>query len=174
MPSLPASGNSGVLLFDTLIEQMETEELEAVLAHEIGHYKLGHIPKMIAVSAVMTFGMFAALGWLANSSWFAQAFGFSETASGALVPVLILFLLLSGLITFWLSPLSSRLSRKHEYEADAFARDAMNSPEPLVRSLRKLHKENLSNLTPHPLYSGFHYSHPSLLEREASMRGEHQ
>ncbi|MGB0412959.1 MAG: M48 family metallopeptidase [Coraliomargarita sp.] len=163
-----------IVLFDTLIEQMDAEELEAVLAHEIGHYKLGHIPKMIAVSGVMTLGMFATLGWLANSTWFAQAFYFSETASTALVPVLLLFMLLSGLVTFWLSPLSSRLSRKHEYEADAFARDAMDSYEPLVRSLRKLHKENLSNLTPHPLYSSFHYSHPTLLEREASMRGESQ
>ena len=88
------------------------------------------------------------------------------------MPVLLLFMLLSGLVTFWLSPLTSRLSRKHEYEADAFARDAMGGYAPLSQALRKLHKENLSNLTPHPLYSNFHYSHPTLVEREASLRSK--
>jgi len=116
--------------------------------------------------------MFALLGWLANADWFTQAFYFGDNAQGQIVPVLLLFMLLSGLLTFWLSPLSSRWSRKHEYEADAFARDAMGTPEPLVEALRKLHKENLSNLSPHPLYSAFHYSHPTLLEREASVRSK--
>ncbi len=159
-----------IVLFDTLIEQMEPDEIEAVLAHEIGHYKLGHIPKMIAVSGLTSLGMFAALGWLANADWFVRAFSFGASAEGQIVPVLLLFMLLSGLVTFWLSPLSSRLSRKHEYEADAFARDAMGSYVPLSQALRKLHKENLSNLTPHPLYSSFHYSHPTLVEREDSLR----
>jgi STE24 endopeptidase len=158
-----------IVLYDTLIEQMGAEELEAVLAHEIGHYKLGHIPKMIAFSGLTTLGMFALLGWLAGSTWFPEAFLFRGEALEQVVPVLLLFMLLSGLLTFWLSPFSSRWSRKHEYEADAFARNAMQSAEPLVRALRKLHKENLSNLTPHPLYSRFHYSHPTLLEREASL-----
>lgn len=161
-----------IVLFDTLIEQMEAPELEAVLAHEIGHYKLGHIPKMIALSAVSSLAMFGALGWLAQAEWFTQAFYFDASADGRIVPVLLLFMLLSGLVTFWLSPLTSGLSRKHEYEADAFARDAMGSFEPLSNALRKLHKENLSNLTPHPLYSRFHYSHPTLVEREAGLRGE--
>lgn len=161
-----------IVLFDTLIEQMEEDELEAVLAHEIGHYKLGHIPKMMALSGVTSLLMFAALGWLANASWFVEAFHFSSQAEGQIVPVLLLFMLLSGLITFWLSPLSSRLSRKHEYEADAFARNAMGDFSPLSKALRKLHKENLSNLTPHPIYSSFHYSHPTLVEREASLRAE--
>lgn len=158
-----------IVLYDTLIEQMGHEELEAVLAHEIGHYKLGHIPKMITLSGCMTLGMFALLGWLAAGTWFSEAFLFSEDVSGQIVPVLLLFMLLSGLIAFWLSPFSSLWSRKHEYEADAFARDAMDSAEPLIRALRKLHKENLSNLTPHPLYSRFYYSHPTLLERESSL-----
>jgi len=158
-----------IVLFDTLIEQMDHPQLEAVLAHEIGHYKLGHIPKMIVLSGVTTLGMFALLGWLANAAWFTEAFYFGEDAAGQIVPVLILFMLLSGLLTFWLSPFTSRWSRKHEYEADAFARDAMGTAQPLSEALRKLHKENLSNLTPHPLYSAFHYSHPTLLEREASL-----
>ncbi len=161
-----------IVLFDTLIEQMSSEELEAVLAHEIGHYKKGHIPKMIILSALLTLGMFALLGWLANETWFAEAFLFSAEAAVYFVPVLLLFMLLKGLLTFWLSPLSSLLSRKHEYEADAFARDAMNSAEPLMKSLRKLHKENLSNLTPHPIYSGFYYSHPTLLERESALNAK--
>ena len=158
-----------IVLYDTLIEQMGHEELEAVLAHEIGHYKLGHIPKMITLSGVMTLGMFALLGWLAGSTWFAEGFGFGEDVAGLIVPVLLLFMLLSGLLTFWLSPFTSLWSRKHEYEADAFARDAMESAEPLIRALRKLHTENLSNLTPHPIYSRFYYSHPTLLERERSL-----
>jgi STE24 endopeptidase len=159
-----------IVLFDTLIEQMDAEKLEAVLAHEIGHYKLGHIPKMMLLSALTSLGMFALLGWLAGAPWFVEAFGFGESAVGQIVPVLLLFSMLSGLVTFWLSPLGSRWSRKHEYEADAFAREAMGSAGPLTRALRKLHKKNLSNLTPHPLYSGFHYSHPTLLEREGALQ----
>ena len=159
-----------IVLFDTLIEQMNEEQLEAVLAHEIGHYKLGHIPKIIVLSAVSSLAMFAVLGWLAGAPWFTEAFYFDPAAAGRIVPVLLLFMLLSGLVTFWLSPLTSLLSRKHEYEADAFAREAMGSSEPLSGALRKLHKENLSNLTPHPLYSNFHYSHPTLVEREEALR----
>ncbi|MGC6456095.1 MAG: M48 family metallopeptidase [Coraliomargaritaceae bacterium] len=158
-----------IVLYDTLMEQMNEEELEAVLAHEIGHYKLGHIPKMVALSAVSGLFMFGALGWLAASPWFAQAFFFNEVDATRFVPVLLLFILLSGLISYWLSPLSSRLSRKHEYEADAFARDAVGTATPLVSALRNLHEKNLSNLTPHPLYSAFHYSHPTLLERESAL-----
>lgn len=161
-----------IVLFDTLIEQMEPEALEAVLAHEIGHYKLGHIPKMLAMAGLSSLAMFAVLGWLASADWFTEAFYFDASADGRLVPVLLLFMLLSSLVTFWLSPLASRLSRKHEYEADTFARDAMGGYEPLSQALRKLHTKNLSNFTPHPLYSGFHYSHPTLVEREASLRSE--
>ena len=124
---------------------------------------------MILLSGLLTFGMFALLGWLASGTWFAEAFLFGADAAVYFVPVLLLFMLLKELLTFWLSPLSSLLSRKHEYEADAFARDAMNSATPLVQALRKLHKKNLSNLTPHPIYSRFYYSHPTLLERENAL-----
>ena len=159
-----------IVLFDTLIEQMNTTEIEAVLAHEIGHYKLGHIPKMILLSALSTFVMFAVLGWLTHAEWFVAAFYFDPASIESLVPVFLLVTLLGGLVGFWFGPLSSRLSRKHEYEADAFARKAMQSPEALISALRKLHKENLSNLTPHPIYSAFHYSHPTLPERERALR----
>ena len=85
------------------------------------------------------------------------------------VPAFLIVSLFSSLLTFWLSPLDSLWSRNHEYEADAFAREAMNDPQPLVSALRGLHAKNLSNLVPHPAYSFFHYSHPTLLEREAAL-----
>ena len=155
-----------IVLFDTLIEQLAPEELEAVLAHEVGHYKLRHVPKMIAVSALMMLGGLALVAWLAGGAWFNPAFGF---AAGDLAPALLLFSLLGGLVTFWLTPLGNYFSRKHEYEADAFARQAMGGPGPLVAALRKLAQKNLSNLTPHPLYSRFYYSHPGIVERENAL-----
>ncbi len=160
-----------IVLFDTLMEQLDERQLEAVLAHEIGHYKLGHIPRILLVAAGGLFLAFAAIGWLAASPWFVEAFGFAYEA-GRVAPALLLFSLLSGLVTFWFSPLSNILSRKHEYEADAFARDAMEKdPAPLIGALRKLSEKNLSNLTPAPVYSRFYYSHPTLLERETALRG---
>jgi len=157
-----------IVLYDTLIEQMQERQLESVLAHEIGHYKLGHIPKMLILSAVSLFLSFLALGWLQQSGWFAEAFGFAP--SSAIGPVVLLFGLLAGLVTFWITPLTNRLSRKHEYEADAFASQSLdNDPMPIIQALRVLSRKNLSNLTPHPVYSAFHYSHPTLLERESAL-----
>ena len=155
-----------IVLFDTLIAQLTAEELEAVLAHEIGHYRRGHIPKMIAMSAAMMFGGFGVIAWLARSSWFNRSFGFPE---GELAPSFLLFGLLSGLVTFWFSPLMNALSRQHEYEADAFASQAVGGPAAMVGALRKLAQKNLSNLTPHPWFSAFHYSHPTLVEREGAL-----
>jgi len=156
-----------IVLFDTLIAQLEPEELEAVLAHEIGHYRRGHIPKRLAMAALTQFGGFALIAWLVQSNWFNPAFGFPL---GELAPSLLLFALLSGAVTFWLSPLENYFSRKHEYEADAFACEVMGEPEPLVSALHTLAKKNLSNLTPHPLYSAFYYSHPTVLERTKALR----
>ncbi len=155
-----------IVLFDTLMQQLSTEELEAVLAHEIGHYRCGHIPKMLAAAAGMQFAAFAAIACLARSTWFNPAFGFP---SGELAPAFLLVGLLGGLVTYWFTPLGNFLSRRHEYEADAFARKAMGSAAPLISALRKLAQRNLSNLTPHPLYSGFHYSHPTIVERERAL-----
>ncbi|MSU65177.1 MAG: M48 family peptidase [Opitutus sp.] len=155
-----------IVLFDTLIAQLAPEELEAVLAHEIGHYRRGHIPKMIAMSAVMLFGGFAVIAWLARSPWFNLSFGFP---AGEMAPSFLLFGLLSGLVTFWFAPLLNLLSRKHEYEADAFARAAMDGPAAMIGALGKLAQKNLTNLTPHPWFSGFYYSHPTLLERERAL-----
>ena len=155
-----------IVLFDTLVAQLTPTELEAVLAHEIGHYRRGHIPRLIALSAAMMLAGFGAIAWLAGSSWFNPAFGFPPAQ---LAPSFLLFGLLSGCLTFWFTPLSNLLSRRHEYEADAFAREAMGGPEPLVAALRKLAQKNLTNLSAHPWFSGFHYSHPTLAEREAAL-----
>ena len=157
-----------IVLFDTLIAQLAPDELEAVLAHEVGHYKRGHIPKMLAISALMMLVAFAVIAWLANSAWFNPAFGLP---AGELASAFLLFSLLSGLATFWFTPLGNIFSRKHEYEADAFARDAMGGPGPIIGALRKLAQKNLSNLTPHPWFSGFYYSHPTIVERERAVTG---
>ena len=155
-----------IVLFDTLIEQLEPSEIEAVLAHEIGHYKKGHIIKMIAWNFLVMFITFGVMGWLSASEWFYVGFGFTEAQGFA--PVFLMFSLFSGLFTFWLTPISNYFSRKHEYEADAFASKISNADD-LKSALRKLHKKNLGNLTPHPIYSAFYYSHPTLLERENAL-----
>jgi len=155
-----------VVLFDTLIAQLTPEELESVLAHEIGHYRCGHIPQRIALSIVTLLASFAVLAWLARAPWFAAAFGFPP---GALAPAFLLFGLLSGVATFWLTPLSAAWSRRHEFQADAFARNAMGGPAAMIGALRKLSEKNLSNPTPHPLFSAFYYSHPTTLEREKAL-----
>ncbi|HKB57253.1 MAG TPA: M48 family metallopeptidase [Lacunisphaera sp.] len=157
-----------IVLFDTLMAQLAQDELEAVLAHEIGHYKRGHIPKRLATIALLQFGAFAAVAWLSQAPWFNTAFGLP---AGLLAPTFLLFGLLGGLVTFWFSPIGHWVSRKHEYEADAFAKNAMGGPAPLVGALRKLSQKNLSNLTPHPLYSAVYYSHPTLVERERALQG---
>ena len=161
-----------IVLYDTLIEQMEIEELEAVLAHEIGHYKCGHIPKRLCFSAFSTFLLFAILGWLMQSTWIFEALLFPSEMANTFIPAFLIISLFGGLFTFWFSPLDSLWSRKHEYEADAFASEAMGGPNSLKRALRKLYKENLSNLIPHPIYSSFYYSHPTLVEREGSLMNE--
>jgi STE24 endopeptidase len=155
-----------IVLFDTLIRQLTEPELESVLAHEIGHFKKKHIPKMLLVSASLSLAGFYVVSLLANQAWFYRAFHFQP---GSIVPALLLFGLLSGLATFWFSPLGHWWSRRNEYEADAFAATVMNESRPLIGALRKLNEKNLSNLTPHPWYSGFYYSHPTLLERERAL-----
>lgn len=155
-----------IVLFDTLIEQLGEAELEAVLAHEIGHYKKKHIAKMLGWSAIATLAGFYIIAKLAEQEWFYRAFGF---APGNIGLALLLFGLLSGTVTFWFSPVAHWWSRRHEYEADAFAAAALKEAGSLIGALRKLNEKNLSNLTPHPWYSGFYYSHPTLLERERAL-----
>jgi STE24 endopeptidase len=157
-----------IVLFDTLVRQMEAPELRGVLAHEIGHYKLKHIYKMLAAQVamlgVLLYAMSLALPWTPLY----QAFGF---AAPSLAAGLFLFLtVFSTLSTLW-APLQNHFSRKHEYEADAFAVKAESNPEAMRSALIKLSRKNLSNLTPHPWYSAFHYSHPSLGERLRAIHG---
>jgi len=165
-----------IVLFDTLVAQLAEPELESVLAHEIGHYKKRHVLKLLGVSITGVFIGFATIAWLARQEWFYRAFGFEYHAgfaasrAGGIVPAMLLFALLAGTISFWFSPLVHLWSRRFEYEADAFARATMGEAQPLIQALRKLTEKNLSSLTPHPLYSGFYYSHPTLLEREQALR----
>ena len=157
-----------IVLFDTLIQQLAEPELAAVLAHEIGHFKKKHIPKTLVVSALGSLAGLYLVSLLAKQDWFYRGFGFEP---GSIVPALLLFGLLSGVVTFWFSPIMHWWSRRFEYQADAFASAVMNEPASLIGALRKLNEKNLSNLTPHPLYSGFYYSHPTLLEREQALAG---
>jgi STE24 endopeptidase len=162
-----------IVLFDTLMAQLTEPELESVLAHEIGHYKKRHVVKLLSVSIAGVVVAFAAIAWLARQQWFYRAFGFEHQAGFAaanVVPALLLFGLLAGTIIFWLSPFINRWSRRFEYEADAFTRATMGEAHSIVHALRKLSEKNLSNLIPHPLYSGFYYSHPTLIERERALQ----
>jgi STE24 endopeptidase len=162
-----------IVLFDTLIAQLTDLELESVLAHEIGHYKKRHVVKLLGVSIAGIVIAFAAIAWLARQQWFYRAFNFEYRAGFAaanVIPAMLLFALLAGTITFWVAPFIHICSRRFEYDADAFAGATMGEAQSLIQALRKLSEKNLSNLTPHPFYSSFYYSHPTLLERERTLR----
>lgn len=156
-----------IVLFDTLLSQLNKEQLLAVLAHEMGHYRKKHVLKGLLLSAVfLLLGLFL-LSYLIHYPPMFQAFGLAEpTHYGAL----IIFSLISGPFTFWLGPLMNYVSRKHEYEADRFATDLLKDGTPLEESLVQLTVKNLGNLTPHPWYSAYHYSHPSTVERVDAIR----
>lgn len=156
-----------IVLFDTLLEHLDTREIEAVLAHEIGHYKRGHVLKLMGMNFLLTFLTFALMGLMVNSQWFYLGFGFCE-ASG-FGPVFMIFSLYAGFFSYWLTPVMNMFSRKYEYEADAFSASLCGSGLALDSALRKLYSKNLGNLTPHPLYSAFHYSHPTLSERRDAL-----
>ncbi len=158
-----------IVLFDTLIEQLTVPEAEAVLAHEIGHFKLKHVPIRIVLSAVGSFLGLWAVSVIARADAFSTAFGFEP---GNAAPALVLFVLLAGVVGFWLMPIAHGLSRHHEHAADKFAAKITGGPAALISALRKLEEKNLGNLTPHPLFSRFYYSHPTLLERERALQGQ--
>lgn len=154
--------NQRIVLFDTIVDSLSGDELLAVLCHEIGHKKLNHIRKILVSQSFITFIMLFSLGLLYTNVEFFNAFGFSSVSPAA---ALIIFSLAFSPFTYFLNPLTNLLQRKHEFEADAFANNAIGNSKDLEMALVKLHKENLSNLFPHPLYSFFHYSHPPLVER---------
>ena len=156
-----------IVLFDTLIAQMTIDQGLAVLAHEMGHYKMKHIRRMLVVQTVFLFFGLYILSLLVNYRPLFAAFGFDNPSNPA---ALVLFSLLSGPVTFYLSPLINLLSRKHEYEADRFAVKTLRNRRPMEEALINLTVKNLSNLTPHPWYSAYHYSHPTPIERIGAIR----
>lgn len=151
-----------IVLFDTLVKSLSESELLAVLAHEMGHNVKKHVRTGLLVSSATSLAGLYVLSLLVNERWFYEAFQFAQPSAHA---ALLIFMKTAGAFTFFLSPLSSILSRKHEYEADRFAAAVMERHEPMIQGLVKLTRDNLSNLTPHPWYSFFYYSHPTVMER---------
>lgn len=161
--------NKRIVFFDTLLEQLGPEEVEAVLAHELGHFKRRHIAKNVALMAVASLLGLALLAWLMERPWFYAALGVPEPSIHA---ALALFMLVLPVFTFFLQPAFARLSRRHEFEADAFA--AAHCPaDDLVSALVNLYRENASTLTPDPLWSAFYDSHPPAAERIDHLRRLH-
>ncbi len=148
--------NKRIVFFDTLLDGLEADEVEAVLAHELGHFKRRHVVKMLAISALMSLLGLALLGWLAGQQWFYAGLGVARPGNAA---ALVLFMLVMPVFTVFVSPLLARLSRRHEFEADDFAA-AQTDPKHLISGLVKMYRDNASTLTPDPLYSAFHHSHP--------------
>jgi STE24 endopeptidase len=149
-----------IVFFDTLLARLNPQEVEAVLAHELGHFKLKHIVKRICVIFAVSLVFLALLGFLKSQIWFYTGLGVTPLPFGSNdAMALILFALILPIFTFLLSPLSSLTSRKHEFEADAFAVKHTNAPD-LVSALVKLYEDNASTLTPDPLHSAFYDSHP--------------
>ncbi len=158
-----------IVLFDTLVEGMGVDETASVLAHEIGHYRKRHVHRRLALSMASLLVGLLVLSRLVPWPPLHAAFGFgAPTLHGAVA----LVSMGGGAFVFWLQPLASHLSRRHEYEADRYAVRLARAPEALKAALLRLNRENLSNLHPHPWYSAWHYSHPTLVERLAAIDRE--
>ncbi len=150
-------GNSKrIVFFDTLLESLDTDEMEAVLAHELGHFKHKHVRNRLFMMITSSLIGFWLLGWLSDQSWFYSGLGVSQPSDAA---ALLLFLLVSPVFTHFLTPISAYFSRRQEFEADDFAIQ-QTSGEKMIHALLKLYQENANTLTPDPLYSAFHDSHP--------------
>ena len=152
-----------IVFFDTLIERLAPQEIEAVLAHELGHFKKKHIVKRIALIFALSLGFLALLGYLKQQIWFYTGLGVDPVMAGGQsgndAMALLLFMLTLPIFTFFFSPISALTSRKHEFEADAFAAHHTNASD-LVTALVKMYDDNASTLTPDPLHSTFYDSHP--------------
>jgi STE24 endopeptidase len=149
-----------IVFFDTLLSRLAPQEIEAVLAHELGHFKLKHIVKRIAMMFALSLAFLALLGYLKNQIWFYTGLGIDPMLlANNDAMALILFMLALPVFTFPFSPLSSMSSRKHEFEADAFAAKQTNARD-LVSALVKMYEDNASTLTPDPLHSAFYDAHP--------------
>ena len=149
-----------IVFFDTLIERLNPEEIEAVLAHELGHFKRQHIRKRLIQSFALSLVVLALLGWISTKPWFYLGLGVMPDLNGYNAGLaLALFMLVLPVFGFFLTPINSMGSRKHEYEADAFAAEK-SSAHDLITALVKLYQDNAATLTPDPLYSKFYDSHP--------------
>jgi STE24 endopeptidase len=155
-----------IALFDTLIQGYSTEEIVAVLAHEIGHAKLSHVPRQILMGLFLSGLMFALLHVGLHDERLFSAFGVGHPS---VAMGMVLFMIVYSPWSRMFDPLVSYLSRKHEFEADRFAAQAVGSSVPLATALKKLSHDHLAHLTPHPLYVWLHYSHPPLTERLAAL-----
>ncbi|MEY3759574.1 MAG: hypothetical protein RIR39_1065 [Pseudomonadota bacterium] len=157
--------NKRIVFFDNLVNSLEDEELEAVLAHELGHFKCKHVIKMLIATAIMSLISLAILGWLINESWFYTGLGVEQPSHAA---ALLLFLMVSSSFTFFMQPISAYFQRQFEFEADDFAANNAKASK-MISGLVKLYEENANTLTPDPLYSAFHYSHPPAAIRIAHL-----
>ena len=157
--------NKRIVFFDNLVNSLEDEELEAVLAHELGHFKCKHVIKMLIATAIMSLISLAILGWLINESWFYTGLGVQQPSHAA---ALLLFLMVSSSFTFFMQPISAYFQRQFEFEADDFAANNAKASK-MISGLVKLYEENANTLTPDPLYSAFHYSHPPAAIRIAHL-----
>jgi len=158
-----------VVFYDTLLKQLEPGEVDAVLAHELGHFKHKHIIQRIILMFAMSLAGFALLGWLSSQIWFYTGLGIRpnmNSSNDALA--LLLFMLVVPLFSFFVSPVFAQFSRKHEFEADAYAVSQTDGKD-LQSALLKLYKDNASTLTPDPVFVKFYYSHPPASERLARM-----
>ena len=160
--------NKRIVFYDTLVDSLEEEELEAVLAHELGHFKCKHTRKMLISSSIMTLISFAILGWLINQNWFFSGLGVDTHSNAA---ALLLFMMVSPVFTIFMQPISAYFQRKFEFEADDFASENAKASK-LISGLVKLYEENANTLTPDPLYSAFHYSHPPAAIRIAHLESK--
>jgi len=158
--------NKRIVLFDTLIGRLAPEEVEAVLAHELGHYRLHHIRQRLVVSAATSLAGLALLGWLTRQPLFYAAFGIATPSPHT---ALVLFSIAAPLVTFWITPLAAAWSRRHEFEADEFAAAHVKASA-LARALVRLYKDNATSLTPDAVYSSFYDSHPPARIRIARLR----
>ncbi|NCD33428.1 MAG: M48 family peptidase [Spartobacteria bacterium] len=164
-----------IALYDTLIQNHTEDELVAVLGHEIGHWKKGHIRKQLIISLILSAVMFKLMAlFIFDAHWY-QAVGISyEAVNGTAAPFyagMMVFMIVFSPLNYLLSIFGNALSRRFEYQADRFAAETLHSSEPMISALKKLSVDNLSNLTPHPLVVALEYSHPPVIQRIAALRG---
>lgn len=158
--------NKRIVFFDTLLKHLTPAQVEAVLAHELGHFKRKHIVKGMVLSMAISLTGFAMLAWLMQQAWFYTSLGVSQQST---YMALLLFMLVSPVFTFFIGPIMAWWSRKHEFEADDFAAKQSSSAE-LIAALVGLYRENANTLTPDPLYSAFYDSHPPAAIRIAHLQ----